>query len=391
VDEIEGKTVEIVYQDKHGVPSRIRLWKTPRIRWHFPEANANQSSKETLAQMVAHMAFSKTRVLTLSVSLLLASTSLASAGFIWLSPDQPALAPETAYTPQAESPLVEQGAQPEGREWKAEEAAPAAPLALGAAPQMSQATLAPGASAVLSNETVSGSPVYSQGDQASSAPAAVPAAPAVTAAAPAPASASSGEVTLGRMRSEDVPAAPSALSPETKPVELSPVAANAAPAPEVSQSAISLVTGEEVRTTSPVAPPAPAPEMQSAKPVEGFGKHVPLIIALRQILPSDYGFAHRDGVDLTQSVDWQGGRPWPQVLSEAIAPIGLKATITADTVLLEKAGASSAPAPAAAAVSAPAAPVAMAPELTPPASAHTSSGPAQLTNATIMQAPPAND
>ena len=92
------------------------------------------------------------------------------------------------------------------------------------------------------------------------------------------------------------------------------------------------MTGENVATQAVT----PAPAAPTAKVVDGFGKQVPLVIAMRQILPSDYGFAHRDGVDLGQLIDWQGGRPWPQVLSEALAPVGVKVTISGDTVLLEK-------------------------------------------------------
>lgn len=199
------------------------------------------------------------------------------------------------------------------------------------------------------------------------------------------------DVTLGQMGEAGSPVAP--LPQGTEPVTLMPVEAPATVVPPESQAAspspsasVSLVTGQPVASS---APPAPA-HAGTASPggdrvVDGFGKQVPLIVALRQILPPAYGFAHRDGVDLTQSVDWKGGRPWQQVLTEALTPVGLKAAVTADTVLIEKMDApaappvsSAAPPPAPAAAEAPAAPAG-------PAGEGTS---ARLTNATIMQSPP---
>lgn len=154
---------------------------------------------------------------------------------------------------------------------------------------------------------------------------------------------------------------PASSLASTEPLVPPPgVSAVPAPAPvaQATGEAISLITGEAVQTAA-----APAPVAPTDKVIDGFGKQVPLIIAMRQIIPSDYGFAHRDGVDLGQLVDWQGGRAWPQVLNDALAPIGVKATLNGDTVLLEKT------------TLAAAAPVSAAPEAPR----------AQLTNTTVIQ------
>ena len=362
------------------------------------------------------MALRNTSTVLLSISVLMASTGLAQAGFIWLAPEQSTTNSST-YSRQAEPPVADE-TQLQGRQWPVDSAVPV----VGTQPQtnmdtaaMAPAPLAPSAEAqtlvsppgvapvveapapapiapvqvaaaqaapvLLKNETVSGSPMVSPGDQPISAPVAAPA-PAVESAPAAmstfTATPAQPEVTLGAARSDSavvqqpttpgmptaenlinsmpsmtsptpsvasVEAAPATLTPVTAPTPAPAPAAGlataeplvsppgvAAPAPTASANAVSLVTGENVATQAA----APVPAASTAKMVDGFGKQVPLVIAMRQILPSDYGFAHRDGVDLGQLIDWQGGRPWPQVLSEALAPVGVKVTISGDTVLLEK-------------------------------------------------------
>lgn len=92
--------------------------------------------------------------------------------------------------------------------------------------------------------------------------------------------------------------APAVLAPLEPPVT-PPVAAAATPAP---------VTPEVV--------PAPTPVV--AEPVvEGFGKKIPLAIALKQVLPAGYGFA-LEGVDPNMKVDWQGGKTWYHVLDDML-------------------------------------------------------------------------
>ena len=52
-----------------------------------------------------------------------------------------------------------------------------------------------------------------------------------------------------------------------------------------------------------------APIVADAQVVTGFGQDLPLIIALRQIVPAEYQFAFADGIDLSTPVSWEGGRP----------------------------------------------------------------------------------
>lgn len=68
---------------------------------------------------------------------------------------------------------------------------------------------------------------------------------------------------------------------------------------------------------------AMAPPSVSGDVVRGFASHVPLAVALRQILPPGYGFSVDQDVDLGVLVSFQGGRPWRDTLQSALEPAGL--------------------------------------------------------------------
>jgi hypothetical protein len=83
--------------------------------------------------------------------------------------------------------------------------------------------------------------------------------------------------------------------------------------------------------TSPAAPspskPAPptAPRFAVA---EGFGDHVPLRFAVRQIVPSAVKVTYGPGANADADVDWHGGEGWNRVLSNAVRPLGLRLVMT---------------------------------------------------------------
>lgn len=72
--------------------------------------------------------------------------------------------------------------------------------------------------------------------------------------------------------------------------------------------------------------------------VVGFGKDIPLGLALHQIVPSHYGYSFGPGAaeKMGQRVSWDGkGRSWDVVAKEMVEPLGLKLTIGVDAVTLE--------------------------------------------------------
>ncbi len=56
----------------------------------------------------------------------------------------------------------------------------------------------------------------------------------------------------------------------------------------------------------------------------GFGSKVPLAFAVRQIVPASINVSFAPGADQDALVDWQGGKRWNIVLTEAIRPLGLE-------------------------------------------------------------------
>lgn len=72
---------------------------------------------------------------------------------------------------------------------------------------------------------------------------------------------------------------------------------------------------------------------------QGFGKDVPLALALRQIVPADFGYAVQNNANLGLRVDWSGNKPWDEVLNAAIKKYNLEAVIIQKTVLIKEIGA----------------------------------------------------
>ena len=68
---------------------------------------------------------------------------------------------------------------------------------------------------------------------------------------------------------------------------------------------------------------------------DGFGKAVPLRVALLQILPPTLTAQFSPGVDADQVVDWSGGKPWQAVLRDVVQPRHLRAKISASVVKIE--------------------------------------------------------
>jgi len=55
----------------------------------------------------------------------------------------------------------------------------------------------------------------------------------------------------------------------------------------------------------------------------GFGTHIPLSFAVRQIVPSPIKVTYGRSANQAALVDWQGGRKWTLVLRDAVRPLGL--------------------------------------------------------------------
>ena len=85
----------------------------------------------------------------------------------------------------------------------------------------------------------------------------------------------------------------------------------------------------------PATPASTAPARASV--ADGFGKGVPLRVALLQILPPTTTARFAQGVDAEQVVDWSGGKPWQAVLRDVVQPLHLRATVSGSTVRIDPA------------------------------------------------------
>ncbi len=93
----------------------------------------------------------------------------------------------------------------------------------------------------------------------------------------------------------------------------------------------------------PAAPPVPmaAPSAQTVEndfaQAVGFGRDLPLALALSQVIPADYTYSFGQNVDLGTTVSWQGGKPWNEVLRDMLSQTGLKADISGNQVSIKSA------------------------------------------------------
>lgn len=126
---------------------------------------------------------------------------------------------------------------------------------------------------------------------------------------------------------------------------------SSAPTPLASPTSMAVSWNNTAPAASQMPAPTPAPLAMPAPKapsnrIEGFGRDVPLTIATRQMVPSDYVVQYGQGVDPNTNVTWSGGRSWKDALMDSLTEKSLKATIVGDTVLIESTAPAPMPAPA---------------------------------------------
>jgi len=152
---------------------------------------------------------------------------------------------------------------------------------------------------------------------------------------------------------------PVALAPQNNRTPVAPVASPVS-APRAPQTGIASLAPQQQQMVQPMQQPsamaatpapstaptptaastptaAPTPSMNGYDMAVGFGKNLPLVTALRQVVPNDYAYVLNDDVPMGKTVSWDGGRPWNVVLNEMIEPLGLKSNIDGSRVLIERA------------------------------------------------------
>jgi hypothetical protein len=84
----------------------------------------------------------------------------------------------------------------------------------------------------------------------------------------------------------------------------------------------------------PSAPPSvPVTSPVSADPVlEGFGKDIPLALALHEITPSTFAYEFASPEMAAIKISWRGGKIWQDALTDSLAVRGLQFNITGNTL-----------------------------------------------------------
>lgn len=153
--------------------------------------------------------------------------------------------------------------------------------------------------------------------------------------------------------------------PSTEPL----IVDNTTPAPVIDQTTALPLPAQDAKVApapavEPVLAPAAAaipsePVVQAEAPVEGFGKDIPLAIALREIAPSKYAYSFNPRDLGGAKISWRGGKPWREVLQSALTPLNLTMVVTDNVILISQkhtpvsAVSQSAPAPVSAATEEP--------------------------------------
>jgi hypothetical protein len=119
--------------------------------------------------------------------------------------------------------------------------------------------------------------------------------------------------------------------PRMSDIEAAPIPAMPTPAP--------LTMEEKIAPPTNVAPRQSTAAPASAEFTEavGFGRDLPLALALSQVVPPEYSYAFARNVNVGTTVSWQGGKPWNEVLADMLAQNGMKADITDGQVVIHNA------------------------------------------------------
>lgn len=133
--------------------------------------------------------------------------------------------------------------------------------------------------------------------------------------------------------------APVVAAPIMAPVQPLPNTTPISSPPKMAMKAAQKIQPAPVINTAPMpasipSQPAPVTQGQFDETV-GFGNDLPLALALSQVIPEDYALFFETKVDADQTnVSWEGGKPWNQVLQDMLAPLGLRAEIQPNLVMI---------------------------------------------------------
>lgn len=150
-------------------------------------------------------------------------------------------------------------------------------------------------------------------------------------ALPAPISEPAGEIVEAPMRiaPQPAPLTPIAHDPDALVME------EAAPAPAPVTQLTADIPAPPVAVPAPVAESAPRFEDEGAV-VQGFGRDVPLVLALQQIVPTNYRYSFDGDVQPGMRIDWTGGKPWKSIIVDLARDNGMSVDIVSNVVAFRR-------------------------------------------------------
>lgn len=146
--------------------------------------------------------------------------------------------------------------------------------------------------------------------------------------APAPIRTTPSAPVVAAQRPQAVGSAPAI---NMNPLGLTAASQPAAPAANVEQAmmqaAVPPVSAQPPMRSSYGGMPIPSEQPSGFAEAVGFGRDLPLALAVSQIVPPDYAFSFDQSVSPGESISWEGGKPWDQALNDALRPVGASARI----------------------------------------------------------------
>ena len=85
-------------------------------------------------------------------------------------------------------------------------------------------------------------------------------------------------------------------------------------------------------TTAPDKIPAVIQNAEPADAIQGFGNQVPLVLALQQIVPTNYRYSFQPPINPGQRISWKGGKPWKDVIADIARSNNMNVDIISNVV-----------------------------------------------------------
>lgn len=128
--------------------------------------------------------------------------------------------------------------------------------------------------------------------------------------------------------------------PRPEPLDPAPLSSDAGPLvlsnrPELSQGTVSVIANDPQSNFAPISSSQDQAILGDQEILEGFGKDIPLALALRDIVPSKYAYAYANSSYAGLTVSWEGGKPWQEVLNDTLSSRGLAAQVSKNVVYIQ--------------------------------------------------------